>query len=155
MKQKRNSFPTDAAEIKMKGNLRLDEKFAESVNSCCLNVAKLLMFKFSYIKQFFFLPRVFVEELAYSWFTCFEKLSLSLLCGSHCLSEQELQRQQTLHHLRPADTVRHWNWQPAESGPAKERNRGQLMSLTICPYLYNHKTHIWWHVLLRPSITPL
>lgn len=53
MKQERNSFLTDAAEIKMKGNLRLYKKFAESVNSCCLNMAKLLIFKFSYIEQFF------------------------------------------------------------------------------------------------------
>lgn len=53
MKQERNSFLTDAAEIKMKGNLRLYKKCAESVNSCCLNMAKLLIFKFSYIEQVF------------------------------------------------------------------------------------------------------
>lgn len=50
-------------------------------------MAKLLIFRFSYIKHFF--PWLFVEELAYSWPACFENLSLSLLHSSPCLSVQD------------------------------------------------------------------
>lgn len=58
-------------------------------------MAKLLIFRFSYIKQFFFW--LFVEELAYSWPACFENLSLSLLYSSLCLSVQDGFGGKTLH----------------------------------------------------------